>query len=163
MTSVRRRPSPPSRERDTRRGRRTVVAVGDVEASHRVECVRQTLDGPRVAEYPGDRHLRQRLASVLGMLVERADALEIVGTEEILRKGLVLRSSGIFGHVSAVGKISATRYSKSESGYMRVRAWADGRIRITVFTVDIKGQTSEAFDEWASQARNKKPEAKHAD
>ena len=61
MTSVRPRPLPPSRECDARGGRRTVVAVGDVEASHRVECVRQALDGPRVADHP------QRMAHVVGI------------------------------------------------------------------------------------------------
>ena len=88
--------------------------------------------------------------------------LQVLQFEGVPKYELVT-GSGVFGHVSNVAKISSTRYAKAESGYMRVRAWADGRIRITVFTVDIKGQTSEVFDEWASQARNKKPEAKHAD
>src|SRR5438552_2037723 len=61
MTSVRRRPLPPSRECDARGGRRTMVAVGDVKASHRVECVRQTLDGHWVAYHP------QRMAHFVGI------------------------------------------------------------------------------------------------
>jgi hypothetical protein len=88
--------------------------------------------------------------------------LQVLQFEGIPKYQLVA-GSGIFGHVSNVSKVSATRYAKAESGYMRLRAWEDGRIRLTVFTVNIKGETDEAFDEWVSQAKNKQPEAKRAD
>jgi hypothetical protein len=88
--------------------------------------------------------------------------LQVLQFEGVPKYQLVT-GSGIFGHVSNVSKVASTRYAKAESGYMRLRAWVDGRIRLTVFTVNVKGETDEAFDEWVSQAKNKQPEVKHAD
>ncbi len=61
---------------------------------------------------------------------------------------LLVSGTGIYGHVSAVGRARPTRYAAAESGFMRVRAWADGRIRLTVFTIDNTGKSTEAFDQW---------------
>jgi hypothetical protein len=88
--------------------------------------------------------------------------LQVMAFEEA-PKFVLVSGTGIYGHTSAVQTTAPARFAKSESGYMRVRAWADGRIRLTVFTIDQKAQVTEAFDEWIAQGQPRKMAAKNAD
>jgi hypothetical protein len=87
--------------------------------------------------------------------------LQVLAFEEAPHYVLV-SGTGIYGHTSAVRTTSPARFAKAESGFMRLRAWVDGRIRLTVLTIDQSAQITEAFDEWIAQ-QPKKAVAKNAD
>jgi hypothetical protein len=77
---------------------------------------------------------------------------------------MLVSGSGIYGHVSGVGTGGPARYAKAESGFMRLRSWADGRLHLTVFTIDHNAQATEAFNQWVVEKGTTKPvEPKHAD
>jgi hypothetical protein len=76
---------------------------------------------------------------------------------------VLVTGSGIYGHVSAVSKTGPARYAKAESGFMRLQSFADGRIRLTVLTVDRSGKATEAFDTWPVKEGIRPEERKNAD
>jgi hypothetical protein len=76
---------------------------------------------------------------------------------------VLVTGSGIYGHVSAVSKTGPARFAKAESGFMRIQSFADGRIRLTVLTVDRAGKATEAFDTWPVKQGIRPEEKKNAD
>src|SRR4051812_3488385 len=56
----------------------------------------------RVAEHPGDRHLRQLLAAPLRDLVERAHALHVLLVDEVLLEEVVLGRARVLGDAAEV-------------------------------------------------------------
>jgi hypothetical protein len=46
---------------------------------------------------------------------------------------------------------------------MRLRAWADGRIHLTVLTVDHGGKATEAYQEWVVREPTRRPGDQDAD
>src|SRR4051794_34917734 len=84
---------------------------GEVELVQRPQAVLQLLDrtgadqrarDALVAQHPGDRHLRERLAAVLGDLVERADAGEVLLGEEVGGEEGALGGARVLGHAVEV-------------------------------------------------------------
>jgi hypothetical protein len=60
--------------------------------------------------------------------------------------GTVLVSgAGIYGHVSPVDYRPNTRFAAAASGYMRLDFLRDGKVRLGVITVNVLGETDEAF------------------
>ena len=60
--------------------------------------------------------------------------------------GTVLVSgTGIYGHVSPVDYRPSTRFAAAASGFMRLDFLRDGKVRLGVITVNVLGETDEAF------------------
>jgi hypothetical protein len=58
---------------------------------------------------------------------------------------MLVSGTGYYGHSSPVGWLDRTRYASSRSGFIRLDALADGRIRLGVLEVAADGTTREGF------------------
>jgi hypothetical protein len=76
---------------------------------------------------------------------------------------VLVSGTGIYGHVSGVGGGGPSRFARAESGFMRLRAWPDGRIYLTVYTVGHDAAATPAFEEWVVESAARPPERAHAD
>jgi len=90
-------------------------------------------------------------------LKERPPLAWAAGHEHVLQviesrvHGRVLVSgTGIYGHVSHVGKVEGSRYRSSRSGYMRIDFLSDGRRRLSVVEVAKDHRTREAWTSFIS-------------
>jgi hypothetical protein len=80
--------------------------------------------------------------------------IQVLGFGGAPRYALV-SGTGIYGHVSGVGGGGPAKFAKALSGFMQLRAWPDGRIHLTVYTVDHDGKAIAAFQEWVAQSGTK--------
>jgi hypothetical protein len=89
------------------------LVVGEVQALERAERVVELGDArgadqrrghARVAQDPGDRHLRERLAAPLGDLVERAHVLEALLGEHVLAEEDALGGARVLRHPVEVAR-----------------------------------------------------------
>ena len=60
-------------------------------------------------------------------------------------KAVLVSGTGIYGHVSPVDNRPNTLFAAAASGYMRLDILKDGRVRLGVITVNVLGETNEAF------------------
>ena len=58
---------------------------------------------------------------------------------------VLVTGTGIFGHVSPVDYRPNTRWAAAISGFMRLDFLRDGKVRLGVITVNVVGETDEAF------------------
>lgn len=64
---------------------------------------------------------------------------------------LLVSGSGYYGHGGYVTWLDGTRYATSASGYMRLDATRDGRVRLSVLSVNYEGQSRETFSLWLTE------------
>lgn len=71
---------------------------------------------------------------------------------QVLHRGparyLLVSGGGIYGHTTPVRAITGTQYANAASGFMRLTALRDGRIRLGVYVVDAEGEAREDFSTW---------------
>ncbi len=60
-------------------------------------------------------------------------------------KVVLVSGTGIYGHVSPVDYRPNTHFAASVSGFMRIDVLRDGKVRLGVITVNVLGETDEAF------------------
>jgi hypothetical protein len=58
---------------------------------------------------------------------------------------VLVTGAGIYGHVSPVDYRPNTRFAAAASGFMRLDFLRDGKVRLGVITVNVLGETDEAF------------------
>lgn len=76
---------------------------------------------------------------------------------QVLRRGPgrfhVVSGGGVYGHTMPVRAITGARYVSRSSGFMRLTALRDGRVRLAVILVDAQGNTRVDFSAWIESAR----------
>lgn len=60
----------------------------------------------------------------------------------------IVSGSGYYGHGAHAGWLARTRYASDHSGFVRLDALADGRIRAAVIEVNERGEWHEAWSSW---------------
>ncbi len=61
---------------------------------------------------------------------------------------LLVSGTGYYGHTTPVGWLDRTRFAAAASGFMRLDALADGRVRLGVMVVAGDGSVREAWSGW---------------
>jgi hypothetical protein len=72
---------------------------------------------------------------------------------QVIRRGsparwLAVSGGGIYGHTELSRVIAGTQYAARQSGYMRVTALNDGRVRLAVEVVGADGKSREEYTAW---------------
>ncbi|HWP37919.1 MAG TPA: metallophosphoesterase [Gemmatimonadales bacterium] len=60
----------------------------------------------------------------------------------------VVSGGGYYGHTSPTTFREGMLFARTASGFMRLEAWKDGRVRLGVVTVDRAGNGTEEFSRW---------------
>ena len=69
----------------------------------------------------------------------------------------LVSGGGIYGHTTSVRVINGHLYARRASGFMRVTALRDGRVRLDVLSVDANGEAHEDFSTWLIETRAPNP------
>ena len=63
---------------------------------------------------------------------------------------LLVSGNGYFGHGGHVTGLDSTRWASQESGYMRLDGTRQGRVRLSVMTVNQDAESEESYSLWLS-------------
>jgi hypothetical protein len=104
-------------------------------------------------------------AAVESALAARRPLVYAAGHEhalQVFRGGAadwyLVSGSGIHRHVDRVGCRRASTFAAAVGGFMRLDASADGRVRLTVYTVDEAGAVTARYRRWLTDAPNESGE-----
>jgi hypothetical protein len=75
---------------------------------------------------------------------------------QVFRRGgpakyLLVSGAGLYGHTTITRALRGHLYVKPASGFMRVVFLNDGRVRLSVLTVDSAGRSTEEFSAWIAE------------
>jgi hypothetical protein len=74
--------------------------------------------------------------------------LQILDGDSLGVHTLVVSGSGAFQHTSPIARLRETRYASAASGFVRLDALRDGRVRLAVIEVGDDRRAREAHSEW---------------